>query len=402
MNNVEYHRGAPPKMDVMVAALSRLEALERREAATGATVARLVQSVQRLEQQNRQLELRNARLSRTVSALQTLAGNAVDILPESEPLPVPSLSDLPHEVLVCVCSFLGIPDLRRLALVARRFTTSDEGCVAKVAPSGGDGGAAGQANYSHTVEPGLSIIMAGARSRALRQAANLVVHPPRDEGQTWLQVLRRLESPRFDDPRGEGRISDGGVTAYNAGGDDYGEVLCNELQMLAGAHYCEFTVEWQDHLEDSAADALVPEVDFGVVGPGYDPPAEDSSAVWLFSAINGGLFHDGNFADWPGQPGRGEIGHGDAVGLLVDLTEGTIVAFHRRRKSGHLHRLGVMMQPGQKNMDGQLVKPLCPPLRWAVSLEHGALVRLLAGQTAPSVSHRVRNKSVGRDGADDY
>ena len=42
-------------MDVMVAALSRLEALERREAATNATVARLVQSVQRLEQQNTQL-----------------------------------------------------------------------------------------------------------------------------------------------------------------------------------------------------------------------------------------------------------------------------------------------------------------------------------------------------------
>jgi hypothetical protein len=235
----------------------------------------------------------------------------------------------------------------------------------------------------------------------MRQAVNLVVQPPRDNEENWLHVLRRIDSPRFDDPRGEGRISGNGMTAHNASGDDYGEALCNELQMLAGTHYCEFTVEW-DYLGDTAETLSVPEIDFGVVGPGYDPPAEDSSAAWLFSAINGGLFHDGNFSDWPGQPGRGEIGHGDTVGLLVDLDDGTIVVFHRR-KGGHLRRLGVMMWPGQQNMDGEVVAPLVAPLRWAASLEHGARVRLLAGRPAPSESH---SHSVSKEGArtdgDDY
>eukprot|EP01046_Picozoa_sp_COSAG06_P019790 COSAG06_NODE_1423_length_9499_cov_65.511967_9_plen_74_part_00 len=40
----------------------------------------------------------------------------------------------------------------------------------------------------------------------------------------------------------------------------------------------------------------------------------------MFSVTNGGLFHDGNFSDWPGQPGRGEMEDGDTVGLLVHST----------------------------------------------------------------------------------
>ena len=374
-------------MDVIVArALARLEALERREAATSAIVEGLVQSVQRLEHQNEQLELRNARLSRTVRTLQSsqTQGNVACPFPEDDPAlvaPPPALADLPHEVLICVCSFLGTPDLRRLALVARRFATTRE------TSRSGAAAAVAQSDISTNLELALPVIIGGARLRALRQSADLVVRPPRiDREETWLHVLRRLEVPRFDDPRGEGHICDDGMTAYNEGGDEeYGEVLCSELQMLAGIHYCEFTIEW-DEISGRLDSALLPDVDFGVVGPGYDSPAEDSSAAWLFSVFNGGLFHAGNFADWPGQPGRGEVGHGDTVGLLLDIDEGSIAVFHRR-KGGWQRRLGVMMQPGQRNMDGELMAPLSAPLRWAVSLEHGALVRLAAGRwRAPSVA----------------
>lgn len=364
--------------------LARLHALECREAATAANVERLVQTVKRLEERNRQLELRNAQLARTVCELQIMtaqkaAGNLQS--PLSDDAPDLALDGLPDEVLIRVCSFLGVQDLRQLGLVSRRWFHFDQ-----VASSNGTNMIAASKNDgSHDVAD-LTIIAAGARMRALRQSVNLVVRPPRiDAEETWLHVLRRLEHPVFDDPRGQGRVSDGGMTACIDGGDDAGEVLCNQLQMLAGRHYCEFTIEWGDGRDD-LADAFIPEADFGVVGASYDPPVnENLGAAWLFSAINGALFHDGTFADWPGQPGRGEIGHGDVVGLLVDLDMGNIVAFHRRN-GGHLRRLGTMMQHGQKNMDGELVAPIVAPLRWAVSLEYGATVRIAAGLPAPTVS----------------
>ena len=62
----------------------------------------------------------------------------------------------------------------------------------------------------------------------------------------------------------------------------------------------------------------------GVVGVGFEPgePEEvamDSAEGWMFSTSAGGLAHDANFAEWPGQPGRGEVRDGDVIGLLLDL-----------------------------------------------------------------------------------
>ena len=106
----------------MVQALTRLEALERREGTTASLVEKLFGRVERLEEQNRQLELRNARLTRTVRALQQTNGavGADGALPADEP--PPTLDMLPDEALARVGSFVGTRDLRRLALVSRRFT----------------------------------------------------------------------------------------------------------------------------------------------------------------------------------------------------------------------------------------------------------------------------------------
>jgi hypothetical protein len=224
----------------MVQALTRLEALERREGTTASLVEKLFGRVERLEEQNRQLELRNARLTRTVRALQQMNGavGADGALPADEP--PPTLDMLPDEALARVGSFVGTRDLRRLALVSRRFTKRRRAAAAAVT--------AEAAGVAQATDSGLSVIMDAARQHAVRLSEFLVVHPPRPAEETWMHVLHRLERPLFDQVSGQGRIRAKGVEAYAepcgvlGEDDEYAEVLCSSLQMLAGRHYAEFTI----------------------------------------------------------------------------------------------------------------------------------------------------------------
>ena len=143
----------------MVQALTRLEALERREGTTASLVEKLFGRVERLEEQNRQLELRNARLTRTVRALQQTnsAVGADGALPADEP--PPTLDMLSDEALARVGSFVGTRDLRRLALVSRRFTKRRRAAAAAVT--------AEAAGVAQATDSGLSVIMdAGQPARA--------------------------------------------------------------------------------------------------------------------------------------------------------------------------------------------------------------------------------------------
>eukprot|EP01046_Picozoa_sp_COSAG06_P037369 COSAG06_NODE_4211_length_4471_cov_176.286368_5_plen_111_part_00 len=67
---------------------------------------------------------------------------------------------------------------------------------------------------------------------------------------------------------------------------------------------------------------------------------------------------------------RHEIKQGDVVGLLLDLGQRSLSVYLNGA------RRGVMTAPGMKNMQGYAVAPLAGPLRWAVDVGMGALVRI--------------------------
>jgi hypothetical protein len=73
---------------------------------------------------------------------------------------------------------------------------------------------------------------------------------------------------------------------------------------------------------------------------------------------------------WKGMPQRDEIKQGDVVGLLLDCGQRTLSVYLNGA------RRGVMVAPGMKDTRGEAVAPLAGPLRWAVDVSYGAVVRL--------------------------
>ena len=107
--------------------------------------------------------------------------------------------------------------------------------------------------------------------------------------------------------------------------------------------------------------------------------------AWLLATCLGSLFCRHELADaatngdWEGRPSYGEIKQGDVIGLLLDLGQCTLSV--RRNSSWR----GVMVAPGMKDWDGAEVPRLACPLRWAVSVGHGASVRIERRPLPPSL-----------------
>eukprot|EP01046_Picozoa_sp_COSAG06_P050336 COSAG06_NODE_7951_length_2324_cov_84.087640_2_plen_226_part_00 len=81
----------------------------------------------------------------------------------------------------------------------------------------------------------------------------------------------------------------------------------------------------------------------------------------MLDTDGGNLRHAGRTSDWEGMPQWGEIKQGDVVGLLLDLGQRTLSVYLNGA------RRGVMVAPGMKNVDDEVVAPLAGPLRWAVN-----------------------------------
>jgi hypothetical protein len=145
----------------------------------------------------------------------------------------------------------------------------------------------------------------------------------------------------------------------------YQSAVCAEHPMVAGAHYVEMTLLEKDRYNGAA---------MGVVGQGFDAAgggeAYESAEGWLLGTGSGALIHAGRASKWEGMPQRHEIKQGDVVGLLLDLGQRSLSVYLNGA------RRGVMTAPGMKNMQGYAVAPLAGPLRWAVDVGGGALVRI--------------------------
>jgi hypothetical protein len=134
--------------------------------------------------------------------------------------------------------------------------------------------------------------------------------------------------------------------------------------MAEGAHYVEMTL-----LKKGSDGAMM-----GVVGQGFDAAgggeASDSAEGWLLDTCNGNLGHDGKHSNSEGRPQRDEIKQGDVVGLLLDVGQRTLSMYLNGA------RRGVMVAPGMKNGEGEVVALLAGPLRWAVDFGRGDSVRI--------------------------
>jgi hypothetical protein len=147
--------------------------------------------------------------------------------------------------------------------------------------------------------------------------------------------------------------------------------LCVGHSMVAGMQYAELTI-----LKEGRSGAY-----FGVSGGSIDTP----TPAWLLATCLGSLFCRHELADaatngdWEGRPSYGEIKQGDVIGLLLDLGQCTLSV--RLNSSWR----GVMVAPGMKDWDGAEVPRLAGPLRWAVSVGHGASVRIERRPLPPSL-----------------
>ena len=145
--------------------------------------------------------------------------------------------------------------------------------------------------------------------------------------------------------------------------------------MVEGAHYVEFTL-----LKQGRYGAYV-----GVAGAGFDAPGRrrqvhNCGRGWVLYTGNGALWHADRPSDWEGMPRAHEVKVGDVVGLLLDLEQRTLSVYLNGS------RCGMMVAPGMKNTDGDVVGELRAPLVWAVDLAYGSSVRI---ERKPLASSRI-------------
>jgi hypothetical protein len=181
------------------------------------------------------------------------------------------------------------------------------------------------------------------------------------------------------------KISENGAvaTATGTGMDGWQSALCGAPvctmgggQGKQGRHYVE--IEWL------AGDKLM----VGVAGPKFDPtkgkPGEmatrSSSDGWAYSAWSDGrLYRENRAVDWAGSETGAAVG--DRIGLLVDLSRGTLSLRINDEWQGDMVKEGLQ-----------------GPLRWSVDLfkesgKPGSSVRVrgLQPPSDPGIERRLRD-----------
>jgi hypothetical protein len=93
----------------------------------------------------------------------------------------------------------------------------------------------------------------------------------------------------------------------------------------------------------------------------------DARVICTLTELKRGDAYNG--LKWEGMPQTDEIKQGDVVGLLLDLGQRTLSVYLNGARR-------VMVAPGMKDLDGDVVSSLVGPLRWAVDLQSGDSVRI--------------------------
>ena len=151
------------------------------------------------------------------------------------------------------------------------------------------------------------------------------------------------------------------------GDDELKSAMCGGHLMRHGEHYAEFEIR---HGTDVTTQPGV-----GLARPQHnlDDGMFNSACCWVYDTTDGGVFHpdSGSEATFECE-GLDGAEQGDTVGLLLDLTAGTLTVYRNGK------RLGVAVHP---ELPG--VPPLTGPLSWAVEVCDGSAVHIQHGQPPP-------------------
>jgi hypothetical protein len=140
----------------------------------------------------------------------------------------------------------------------------------------------------------------------------------------------------------------------------YQSMVCAKHPMVVGAHYVEMTL-----LEKRGNDGAM----MGVGGQGFNVVGGQtysstqgwvlsSTQGWVLHTQHGDLCHANRYSNWEGRLQFNDIKQGDVVGLLLDLGQRTLSVYLNGAWRG------VMVAPGMKNRNGDVVATLVGPLRW--------------------------------------
>ena len=281
-----------------------------------------------LRQSEAALALERARVADAERAVAM--GGGVDALPP------PGLGDdeLPDEVMLRVCSFLGVRELGRLGCVSQRFA---EKSIA--APSSGEGEPAAAAERLSLAEEAARRWVEGCSE----QERGWVPQRGLESRLRLVHEVGMLRLPlAFGRAHASVTLSENGAVATKSGG--YGaRAAASKAAMRSGRHFAQITVVTGEHLY------------FGVIRLGFDVEGGGDA-----SCVNGHcLYYAGNGQRYPGASAwegmQTATEQGDRIGMLLALDQGSMTVW----KNGE--QLGVMVAEG-------LTGPLC----WAVSLYHGA------------------------------
>ena len=149
----------------------------------------------------------------------------------------------------------------------------------------------------------------------------------------------------------------GGRTASNAGATTQAAV-CAAAPMTSGSHYVELTA---GRLGQFAAAGVVPPTLNAAAGE----PAHESADAVMFAHRDGSVWLGGSANEFAGE----RVAEGDTIGLLLDLSAGSLTLYHQ----GQL--LGPMVGEG-----------LAGPLVWAVDVGGGAELTIDGPKPPPAAS----------------
>ena len=150
----------------------------------------------------------------------------------------------------------------------------------------------------------------------------------------------------------------GGRTASNAGGATAQAAVCAAAPMTSGSHYVELTAS---RLGQFAAAGVVRPTLNAAAGE----PAHESADAVMFAHRDGSVWLGGSANEFAGE----RVAEGDTIGLLLDLSAGSLTLYHQ----GQL--LGPMVGEG-----------LAGPLVWAVDVGGGAELTIDGPKPPPAAS----------------
>ena len=247
-----------------------------------------------------------------------------------------SIDDIPDELFIVIAADggLSLRDFGRLACVASRFWA--------------------RSVVNHTDKNELWSVMEAAAQRRLHSLHIQDWVPRTKEQPSWMRLLREAEvllKPLRFTQTGEGlHAIDEGTTIVcgpESPGGVWRSACCDDHVMRAGVHYAEFEV-------NEPPDQNTPVI--GVVGANFSPAsngqASDHAACGMYWRAQfgsaGEMFATGTVSEHY-QPG-------DVVGLLLDMTAGSLVLYLNGERKA-------MIVGGDVDVAGSRITG---PVKWAV------------------------------------